>query len=131
VISELIVPFRVTGAADTRELIGVMLQLSEALRQDPTETCTVYKMRPDFVSERAVDADGRVEQLFQGPTRLASGEYSYPGDTAFHDADVVTIQLHSLNLKQGGDVIEHQVPVIAIRLPERFALEWITQHQQT
>lgn len=130
VISELIVPFRVTGAADTRELIGVMLQLSEALREDPSETCTVYQMRPDFASERAVDADGRVEQLFQGPTRLASGEYSYPGDTAFYDPDVVTIQLHSLNLKQRGEVSERQVPIIAIRLPERFALEWVAQHQQ-
>jgi hypothetical protein len=127
VISELIVPFRVTGAADTTELIGVMLQLSEALRKNPGELCTVYQMRPDFIADRAIDGDGRVEQLFQGPTRLASGEYSYPGDTAFHDQEVVTVQLHSLNLKRDGQLVERQVPVIAIRLPGRFSLDWVAQ----
>jgi hypothetical protein len=129
VISDLIVPFRVTGAADTRELIGVMLQLSEALRTNESEGCTIYHMRPDYLADRTIDGDGRVEQLFQGPTRLASGEYSYPGDTAFHHPDVVTVQIHHLNLKRGGEVVKRQVPIIAIRLPQRFALEWVAQHQ--
>jgi hypothetical protein len=129
VISDLVVPFRVTGAGDTRELIGIMLQLSEALRENPTELCNVYQMRPGYVADRAIDADGRVEQLFQGPTPLASGGYGYPGDRAFHDPDVVAFQLHSLNLKQ-GDVVAREVPMIAIRLPQRFSLEWVAQHQQ-
>ncbi|MEX2375298.1 MAG: Z1 domain-containing protein [Dehalococcoidia bacterium] len=129
VIDDLIVPFRVTGANDTRELIGVMLQLSEALRQNDREGCTVYHMSPDFPRQRATDENGRINELFQGPTRVAAGGYSYPGDSAFHDEDVVTVQLHSLNLRQQGVVVAERVPVIAIWLPARFAVDWIAQHQ--
>ncbi|RWG42968.1 MAG: alpha-1,4 polygalactosaminidase [Mesorhizobium sp.] len=129
VIDDLIVPFRVTGAQDTRELIGVMLQLSEALRANEQEVCTVYHMSPEFPRQRATDENGKINELFQGPTRLASGAYSYPGDSAFHDADAVTIQIHRLNLRQEGVVVAENVPVIAIWLPARFAVDWIAQHQ--
>lgn len=129
VIDDLIVPFRVTGAQDTRELIGVMLQLSEALRANDQEVCTIYHMSPEFPRQRATDENGKINELFQGPTRLASGAYSYPGDSAFHDADALTIQIHSLNLRQEGVVVAERVPVIAIWLPSRFAVDWIAQHQ--
>jgi hypothetical protein len=131
VIADLIVPFRVTGANDTRELIGVMLQLSEALRTNDAEGCSVYHMSPDYPRQRATDENGRINELFQGPTRIAAGGYSYPGDSAFHDEDVVTVQIHSLNLRQEGLVVAERVPVIAIWLPAHFAIDWIAQHQPT
>lgn len=129
VVSELIVPFRVTSAGDTNNLIGVMLQLSQALEVDPNEVCTIYHMSPGFPRQRATDGDGKINELFQGPTRLVGGGYSYPGDAAFHDDDRVTVQVHALDLRQGGDFVARQVPVIAIWLPRRMAIDWVAQHQ--
>ncbi len=129
VVSDLVVPFRVTGASDANNMIGVMLQLSQALETNPDELCTVYHISPGFPRQRATDHDGRINELFQGPTRLAGGGYSYPGDAAFHDDGRVTIQVHVLDLKQGGVIIAQQVPVIAIWLPKRMAINWVAQHQ--
>lgn len=129
VVSELIVPFRVTGASDTNNLIGVMLQLSQALEANADEACTVYHVSPGFSRQRATNGDGRINELFQGPTRIAGGGYGYPGDASFHDEDGVSIQVHTLELRQDGATIAQQVPVIAIWVPRRFAINWVAQHQ--
>lgn len=129
VIERLIVPFRVTGAADTRELTGVMVQLSEALANKPHELCTTYEMSPEYPRQRAIDDNGRINELFQGGTRLAAGGYGYPGDSAFRDDNVVGVQIHHLDLKQGGSIIAERVPVIAIWVPSRLAIDWIAQYQ--
>jgi len=129
VIENLIVPFRVTGAGDTSHLIGVMLQLSKALEDNGDERCTVYQVSPDFSRSRAIDANGKINELFQGATRLASGGYSYPGDSAFRDDDAVTVQIHTLKLRRDdADVVEN-VPVIAIWIPRRLEVDWVAQHQ--
>lgn len=129
VVSELIVPFRVTDAADTRELIGVMLQISKALEDNGDEECAVYEVSPGFARYRAIDANGKINELFQGATRLASGGYSYPGDAAFKDDDSVTVQVHRLDLRRDGNVVAERVPVIAIWMPRRLGVDWIAQHQ--
>jgi hypothetical protein len=129
VVESLIVPFRVTGPRDTTELIGVMLQLSEGLRANGNERCTVFQMSPDFPRQRATDQNGRINELFQGPTRVTGGGYSYPGDSAFRDEDFVTVQIHSLNLRQDDVTVAESVPAIAIWLPARFEIDWIAQHQ--
>ncbi len=132
-MAELVVPFRVTGATDSSNLIGAMLQLSAAIdvatKDGLTEFCTIYEMSPDFNRQRAIDAEGRINELFQGPTRLANGTYSYPGDGAFRDQDTVTIQIHRLALKREGHVVAENVPVLAIWIPHRLAIDWIAQGQ--
>lgn len=129
VVSDLIVPFRVTGAADSRNLVGVMLQLSKALEDNGDERCTVYQVSPEFARSRTIDANGKINELFQGATRLASGGYSYPGDAAFRDDDTVTIQLHTLQLRRDNNVVAENVPVISIWIPRRLELDWVSQHQ--
>lgn len=129
VISDLIVPFRVTGAADSRSLVGVMLQLSKALEDNGDEQCTIYQVSPEFARSRAIDANGKINELFQGATRLAGGGYSYPGDSAFRDDDTVTIQFHTLQLRRNDSVLVENVPVIAIWIPRRMELAWVSQHQ--
>ncbi len=128
VVSDLVVPFRVTGAADSRNLVGAMLQLSKALDNDD-EHCTVYQMSPEYARSRTIDANGEINNIFQGATRLASGGYSYPGDAAFHDGDTVTIQFHTLQLRRNDAVVVENVPVIAIWIPRRLAVDWVSQHQ--
>lgn len=129
VVSDLIVPFRVTGAGDSRNLVGLMLQISRALENNGNERCTVYQVSPEFARSRAIDANGKINELFQGATRLASGSYSYPGDTAFRDEDTVTIQLHRLNIRRNDEMAAEDVPVIAIWIPRRLELDWVSQHQ--
>lgn len=129
-VAELIVSLRVTGASDTNNFIGVMLQLSLALEANEHEPCTIFQMSPGFPRRRAIGPDGKINELFQGPTRVAPGVYSYPGDAAFRDDDRVTIQIHSLNLGQRDATVAEDVPVIAIWLPRRLAIDWVTQHQQ-
>jgi hypothetical protein len=129
VLEQLVVPFRVTGAADTRDFIGVLLQLSEALRAHPGEPCTVYEMSPEYARQRATDQNGRINELFQGATRLAGGGYGYRGDSAYRDDDVVSVQLHRLDLRQGGVIVAERVPVIAIWVPQRLAMDWVAQDQ--
>ena len=130
VVSDLIVPFRVTGAADSRNLIGVMLQLSNALDDNGDERCTIYQVSPEFARFRTIDTNGKINELFQGATRLASGGYSYPGDAAFRDDDTVTIQFYKLQLRRKDAIAVENVPVVAIWIPRRLAMDWVSQHQR-
>lgn len=129
IVSDLIVPFRVTGAGDSRNLVGLMLQISQALENNGEERCTVFQISPEFARSRAIDPNGKVNELFQGATRVVSGGYSYPGDTAFRDGDTVTVQLHRLNLRRNDETVAEDVPVIAIWIPRRLELNWVSQHQ--
>ena len=128
-MSDLIVPFRVTGAADSRNFVGLMLQISQALENNGDERCTVYQVSPEFARSRAIDDNGKINELFQGATRVAAGGYSYPGDTAFRDDDTVTVQLHRLNLRRNDQTVVEDVPVIAIWIPRRLEMVWVSQHQ--
>lgn len=86
-------------------------------------------MSPDFARSRAIDANGKINELFQGATRLATGGYSYPGDAAFRDDDMVTVQLHRLNIRRNDEIVAEDVPVIAIWIPRWLELDWVSQHQ--
>jgi hypothetical protein len=130
VVNDLIVPFRVTGAADSRNLVGLLLQISKALEDNGDEQCMVYQVSPEFSRSRSIDANGKINELFQGGTRLPSGGYSYPGDAAFHASDDVTIQLHRLQLLRNDAIVVEDVQVMAIWIPRRLALSWVSQHQR-
>jgi hypothetical protein len=144
-IDNLLLQYRVENPSDTERTLGMLLQLSYALRGGPTgnprgnpnETARFYKMRPAFTeARRGLDANGRmgsIRRLLQGPTRSGDG-YSYPGDITFRDQDRVTVQLHTINFTEeqnGQDVLISQaVPVLAIWVPGRLSLDWIVQDQQ-
>ena len=106
-----------------------MLQLSKALDDNGAEGCTVYQISPEYERFRAIDANGKINELFQGATRLIGGGHNYPGDAVFRDDDTVTIQLHTLQLRRGDAVVAENVPVIAVWIPRRLELDWISQHQ--
>ena len=135
VISDLLVPYRISDATDNLQMTGLSLQLSKALENDLDETAVVYRMRPGFQGLREVDADGRItdtRRLFQGPTRVRGNggkTYSYPGDTEFRDRDRVALQIHHYDLKRGEQVIARNMPVIAVWVPSRMRLDWLVQQQ--
>ena len=133
IVEELLVPYRCTSPEDSQEMIGLLLQLSDALEQNPQETATVYRMSPQFQRDRTVYENGKITELFQGADPVSPPEKRgsvYPGDGKLHEAEDVTVQLHFIDLKQDKIIIAKQVAVIAIWVPRRMAKSWIIQEQQ-
>lgn len=133
VVENLLLPYRLTASSDTKEITGVLLQLSRALEKNASEQCTVYRMSPDYSRRRAVDRNGKIKNLFQGaapvnPPKLRGSVY--PGDREIHEPEDVTVQAHSVDLMQDKIVVAERVPVIAIWLPRRMGLPWVTQSRQ-
>ena len=134
VLADLLVAYRISDASDTQNMTGLLLQLSRALELDPGETADVYRMRPGFLGERDMAANGRIpsaRRLFQGPTRMLGqpGKYSYPGDMKFRANNRVAVQIHRYNLKHNGQIIAQKRPIIAVWVPSRMGLDWLVQNQ--
>jgi hypothetical protein len=135
VVEELLVNYRVQGPVDSKDVIGLLLQLQKALERDNSEAARIYRMRPGFTAERGVDDQGRIpsiRRLQQGPTR-ADGGYSYPGDRAFVDQGAVTVQAHVFDLTEGEGpnkvVVRRGVPLLAVWVPRRMEADWVSQDQ--
>ena len=132
VIEHLLLHMRITGTVDSQRNTGMLLQLSRALENDPDELCTVYQMSPGDRRHRGIDESGEVTNLFQGEFPVHPREQRgtvYPGDRAICDQGTVTIQIHTLDLKQESTVIMETVPVIAVWVPARLARAWVSQYQ--
>ena len=131
-IEQLLVDIRITGTTDSQRNIGLLLQLSNALDDNPDEVCTIYQVSPAKRRRRRIDENGEVTNLFQGEApvypRDRRGEV-YPGDRAIQDTNKVTVQIHMLDLTRGDEVVVESVPVIAVWVPARLARAWVSQEQ--
>lgn len=131
-VERLLVPYRFTAPGDTQEITGVLLQLSHALEQNPNERCVLYRMSPDFARRRAVDANGQIRNLFQGAAPVNPPELRgsiYPGDREMHEPEDVTVQMHFVDLTHNGEPVAANVPIVAVWIPRRMDLAWLTQEQ--
>lgn len=136
VLEELLVEYRVIGATDSQKFTGMLLQLGKAIDERRDEVCSVYRMSPSATRKRHVDDDGQISNLYQGeapvfpPDRRGS---IYPGDRSIRGHDEVTIQVHMLTLTNGQGADEREVargvPVLAVYVPARMAVSWISQFQ--
>ena len=134
VLSDLLIPYRVSDARDTQDITGLLLQLSKALELDQDELAVVYRMRPGYRGARVVDAKGRIgsiRRLFQGPTRARGRrrDYTYPGDMKYQNTDRVTVQIHCYDLERDGNTIAQDMPVVAVWVPRRMGMSWLVQQQ--
>lgn len=121
-VIEFLLDFHIESANEKMNQTGVLLQLKTALEADPTETCTIYRISPDYNRRRTVSKN-RTITLFQGRTSAAVG---YCGDGEFYTPNQVTVQFHSIDLiDQTGILIAEQVPFVAVRVPKRMGLHWI------
>ncbi len=132
VIKKLLLSFRLPAALDSLEMVGILLQLSQALEKYSDESCVIYHMRPNYISKRTIKDNGKITNLFQGeapvfPEHLRGS--TYKGDRAFHERKDVTVQIHFINLEKGKNIVEEKVPVIAIWIPKRMSLSWLSQEQ--
>ena len=131
-IEQLLVHIRFTSSFDSNRNTGLLLQLSRALENEPEEQCTVYRMSPDKRRHRRVFPDGKISNLFQGEAPPAPPERRgqvYPGDRALYTPDTVTVQIHTLDLTVERQVVKSSVPVIAVWVPERLEVPWVSQDQ--
>lgn len=134
VIEGLLVRLRITGTTDSQRYTGLLLQLSKALEDDPEEVSTVYRMSPRARRQRDIDDGGEVKNFFQGQAPVTPVERRgevYPGDRAICDQDLVTVQIHTVDLTRDNrtTVVMEQVPVITVWVPARLARAWINQDQ--
>lgn len=132
VIENLLVNIRILGSIDSQRNVGLLLQLSNSLEHNPDEICTVYRMSPARRRRRSVDDYGQIANLFQGEFPVQPIEQRgvvYPGDRLICDKNVVTVQIHTLDLTQEHEVVSVDVPVLAVWVPARLKRGWIFQEQ--
>ena len=127
---QLLVPLVSTGD-DLLDQLHVRLQIERVLERDSDATCDIYRMSPEAKRFRGLDKDKAIKNLMQG----ANEKTGYPGDRAIRNANTVTIQIHSLELraeknegKRGKDlVVSEDVPVIAVAIPEAMRADALVE----
>lgn len=113
---------------------GVLLQIRNHLDKDLNASCTVFKMSCNqqkwLTRTRGVDSNDRILNLMQGAHPNRRGRI-YRGDRNIGDKKRVRIQVHKLDLTQGGETIATEVIAVAIWLPESLSAGWLVQDQGT
>ncbi len=132
-LEELLLKIRITGSTDSQNYLGLLLQFSKTLEDNPNEACAVYCISPSERRKRDTNDNGEIANLYQGayPVQPLNqrGEI-YPGDMAIGRGENVAIQIHRIDLtKNRSEVIATDVPVLAVWVPERFARGWVVQDQ--
>jgi Z1 domain len=109
-------------AGDSINWTAVRLWLGELLARRQDAECFVVQIQDGAPRKRSEDTRivGRINQLFEG-RRGRIGAGVYPGDERVRARDAVTIQLHTLTVAADGQPAVHNVPALALHLPDDFA----------
>lgn len=118
IFESVLVPLSYLYEEDALGLCVVNCNLKMMLDQDEKAHCLVYLMDGGKERERTL-RNGLIPQLFQG--RSSSGSDSYPGDRAFSDSRLPTLQIHVLRLREGDHVLKN-IYAVAIRLSHHESL---------
>jgi hypothetical protein len=128
---DLLYPLRMTDERDSQFFTGLLLQLDAYLQEHPDATCTVYQMSKGRARLRSVNDEEEIPTLFQGANYAdaAHRDMVYPGDERERAAQGVTIQIHTLQVRQKdrGPLIADNVPAVAVWVPQSMAKEWLVQ----
>ncbi len=114
VFERVLVPWSYLDDRDSVGLCYVNCCLESLLEREPDATCLIYRMDSGRQRVRRL-SNGAIPQLFQG--RSSAGSESYPGDRAFADRSVPTVQIHTLTLEEETTHVA-DVPAVAIRIPK-------------
>jgi len=117
-----------TRASDSASYSSLRGLVKGYLEENPEEECLVYLMSARSLDDwtirtRALNGKDEVLKLFQG-RNPKTGPAVYPGDSVFKEADVVTIQIHMLHLR---DTPFNSVPTLAIWIPNHIGAPIIRQ----
>ncbi|NDV66102.1 Z1 domain-containing protein [Bacteroides sp. 224] len=116
---------RESDSARYSSLRGIIKRYSE---ENPNGNCKVYLMSADSLIDwkrriRRLNSHDEIQQLFQG-RNPRTGEVIYPGDSEIKDENVLTIQIHMLNIR---DTEYTDVSTLAIWVPESMSQDIIRQ----
>lgn len=112
VFEQVLVPLSYLDEDDALGLCVVNCNLATLLEHDEDARCIVYLMDRGRPRLRRL-TNGVIPQLFQG--RSSAGAQSYPGDRAFSDENLPTMQIHILRVEENSLIFEN-VPAVAVRL---------------
>lgn len=130
---DLLIQLRLTEESDSQLFTGLLLQIESFLEKHPGTTCSVYQMSKGKERVRSVNDDEEIPTLFQGANYAdaAHKDMVYPGDDNVRAHSGVTIQIHTLHVRQKdrGPVIANNVPTIAVWVPAEMANDWLVQER--
>ena len=117
VFEQVLVPLSYLDEKDALGLCVVNCNLATLLEREEDARCLVYLMRRGRLRNRTFKG-GEIETLHQG--RSSAGAESYPGDRAFSDGNLPTVQLHMLRVRDldRARVFEN-LPAVAVRLHQQ------------
>jgi hypothetical protein len=130
---ELLEELRLADPDDSRQHTALLLQIAAWLEEHPTATCSVFVMRPGIQSHRTRQRDDSLANFFQGasPATGPSQGSVYPGDRAVRDANDLTIQVHTFELRpdpQGEDKTTYpRVRIVAAYVTSDIGKSWLVQ----
>ena len=114
VFEDFLVPLSYLEDGDALGLCVANCNLRTLIDQNDEKRCLIYFMDHGRNRLRTLTR-GRIPQLFQG--RSSAGAQSYPGDRAFCDQQIPTIQIHMVTVAKDDDVVQEGVPAVAIKIP--------------
>jgi hypothetical protein len=119
---------RYTRESDSVTYSSLRGLLKGYIEEHTNEECLLYLMSTNSFDSwtprtRRLNGNDEIQQLFQG-RNPRTGEVIYPGDSEIKDENMLTIQIHLLNLR---DTDFLNVPTLAIWIPEHMGVDLIRQ----
>lgn len=119
---------RFTRESDSATYSSLRGILKGYIEEHPYEECLIYLMSTISIDNwvprvRRLNRNDEIQQLFQG-RNPRTGEIIYPGDSDIKNENLLTIQVHLLNIR---DTEFENVPTLAIWLPAHMGTDIIRQ----
>jgi len=117
---------RYTRESDSATYSSLRGILKGYIEEHSDEECLVYLMSTNSIDSwtprtRRLNRNDEIQQLFQG-RNPRTGEVIYPGDSEIKNKNLLTIQIHLLNLR---DTDFQSVPTLAIWIPKNIGTDII------
>jgi hypothetical protein len=125
-LEQLLNKLKYTRESDSAAYSSLRGILKGHLDEHPNDECLVYLMSANSLQDwtrriRGLDRNDEILQLFQG-RNPKTGEIIYPGDSEIKDRNLLTIQIHLLDLR---DTEFKDVATLAIWVPEHIGKDII------
>lgn len=127
-LEHLLNKLRYTRESDSATYSSLRGIVKGFIEEHPDDECLVYLMSANSIDNwegriRKLNRNDEIQQLFQG-RNPRTGEVIYPGDSEIKDENLLTIQIHLLNIR---DTEFTSVPTLAIWIPEHIGTDIIRQ----
>lgn len=127
-LEHLLNKIRYTRESDSATYSSLRGILKSYIEEHPDDECLIYLMSANSITNwagrtRRLDRNQEIQQLFQGRNPRI-GEVIYPGDSEIKEDNLLTIQIHLLNIR---DTEFKRVPTLAIWIPQHIGADIIRQ----